>query len=489
MVSTRNGTHSMIFDSVRSSPLPFLLLLATFLGGCTGEEPPPPRPKNVLLLLIDTLRADHLGAYGYHRDTSPVLDQLAAEGVLFEDVTSAAPTTFPSINSLFTSRTPDLFYRTSVQDFGIPEEITTLAEALRAAGLRTAAISPSPVVRQAPSFFNPSGGFGQGFDSFDESCGYKERHVPPYTTPCVNEKALEILDELTAEGNPFFFYVHYLDPHDPYVPPEEDRVFSSDYESPLQFINEGRTYPLTRALFGTDEPVELTERDIQHMVDLYDDEIRGVDAAIGELLARLEELGALEDTLVVVVSDHGESFLEHPTAWQHGRSVYQSELHVPLMFRWPQGLPAGQRRTEAVCSIDVMPSILDLMGLAPVEGMAGAPLLGPDMAAPRESNEVCFAAGRANWKAQNANLLALRQGRAKIIYDRGQDAYEIYNLASDAEEKNNLAPESWEQAPQSMLSLRSALDLFGDLTPLESDEAVALDPEAEKALRALGYIQ
>ena len=478
----------MIFDSVRSSALPVALLLVS-LGGCSGEEPQPPRPKNVLLLMIDTLRADHLGAYGYHRDTSPVLDQLAAEGVLFEDVTSAAPTTFPSINSLFTSRTPDLFYRTSAEDLGIPEELTTLAESLRAAGLQTAAISPSPVVRQAPSYFNPYGGFGQGFDRFDESCGYKEQHVPSYTTPCVNEKAMEILEELTAEGNPFFFYVHYLDPHDPYVPPEEDRLFSAEYESKLPFINEGRTYPLTRALFGTADPVEFTERDIQHMIDLYDDEIRGVDAAVGELLARLDSLEGLDDTLVVVIADHGESFLERPTAWQHGRSVYQSELHVPLMFRWPRGLPAGERRSEAVCSIDVMPTILDLMGLEPVEGMAGAPLLGSGEAAPRESNEVCFAAGRADWKAQNANLLALRQGRAKIIYDRGQDAYEIYNLSSDAGETNNLAPESWDEAPQNMLSLRSALDLFGDLSPLETDDAVALDPEAEKALRALGYIQ
>lgn len=487
MNSTRNGGNPSPLRFLPRALLWMIALLAVGLGGC-AQERPEPRPKNVLILMIDTLRADHLGAYGYPRETSPVLDQLAAEGILFEDVTSAAPTTFPSVNSLFTSRTPDLFYRTSSRDLGIPEELTTLAEALRDAGLQTAAISPSPVVRQAPSFFNPDGGFGQGFDRFDETCGYKERHVPSYTTPCVNEKALEILDDLTADGNPFFFYVHYLDPHDPYVPPEENRVFSAGYESELQFVSEGRTYPLTQALFGTGEPVDYSERDIQHMIDLYDDEIRGVDTAIGELLARLEERGVLDDTLVVVVSDHGESFLEHPTAWQHGRSVYQSELHVPLLFRWPGGLPAGERRSEAVCSIDVMPTILELMGLEPVEGMVGSSLLGPD-AAGRESNEICFAAGRANWKAQNANLLALRQGRAKIIYDRGQDAYEVYNLSSDAGEKNNLAPESWDQAPQNMLSLRTALDLFGDLTPLGADEAVALDPEAEKALRALGYIQ
>lgn len=473
-------------------PLAVLALLAA--AGCTRPEPPGPR--NVVLVLTDTLRADHLGVYGYGRDTSPFIDRLAAEGVLFEDVVSAAPATFPSVNSLFTSRSPDVFYHTSSEDFGIPEELPTLAELLRDAGFRTAAVSASPVVRAAPSYFNPYGGFGQGFEAFDESCGYREEYVPGYSSDCVTDRALEHLallleksqdgtSEDDAQPQPFFLYVHYLDPHDPYAPPQERRRFSAETTSEHEYIRGGRTFPITRTLFGGQPTVTWDEGDIEHLVNLYDDEIHAVDSEIGRLIGALEERGVLDDTLVVLVSDHGESFLEHG-AIQHGQSVYQSEIHVPLIFRWP-GL-APTRRPEPVCSVDVMPTVLALLRRPIPESLVGVPLLGEGAPESRPSS-LCFAAGRADWRSQSANLLALRRERAKIIYDRRRDHYEIYDLRGDPHEKNNLAPESWDAAARDLRALRAALDTFGDLTPLAGDAAIELDPEAERALRALGYIQ
>ena len=475
-----------------TSPFPGARLLAAALALTTGlscNDREPPRPENVLFVLVDTLRADHLGTYGYERQTSPFIDSLASQGVLFEDVTSAAPATFPAVNSLLTSRTPDHFYRTSSRDFGIPESLTTLAEVFHEAGLYTAAISPSPVVRREPSFFNPDGGFGQGFASFDESCGYAKQHVPSFTSDCVLDRAREFFDarELHGRAQPFFLYLHFLDPHDPYGPPASARRFSRDYKATSDFVNEGRTGPLTRMWFGGGEPVPFTTRDLEHFIDLYDDEIRAVDQAIGDLLTDLEARGVLDKTLVVLVSDHGESFLEHPRAWQHGRSLYQTELHVPLIFRWPAGLPKGERRPEPVCSVDVMPTILDLMGVPAPRDMVGVALFGPRRARRPGESRTCFAAGRADWRAQNANLLALRDGPNKIIFDRIKDRHELYDLEVDPDETEDLSPGDWSDATEATALLRKSLDALAEHPLVKSP--VALDDQAESALQALGYIE
>ena len=462
--------------------------VAAGVSGCAAPEPPPPaKPRNVVVILLDTLRADHLGAYGYHRPTSPYFDELASRGVLFEHATSAAPATFPSVNSLFTSRLPDLFFDTSSEDLGIPEELTTMAEAYGAAGYQTAAVSASPVVRASPSFFNPAGGFGQGFESFDESCGYSERHVPSYTAPCVTDQAVATLDGL-GEG-PFFFYIHYLDPHDPYQPPEDGVIFHTPGEyQKIPSVAEGRTYPITRSILGrSEEPIEVRPEDIQHLVDLYDGEIRAVDSELERLMTAFEERGLAEDTLFVFVSDHGESFLEHENVLQHGRSVYQSELHVVLMFYWPKGLEPTRRR-EPVCSVDVMPTLMELSGLEIPEGSQGVALLGLDDR-PRRGRGSCVAAGRPDWRARQADLLALRMGSDKVIYRRSADRWEMYDLNEDADELRDLL--AGDTPPERFATLRQTADAWIQaIAAADSDEGpIELDPEVEKALRALGYIQ
>ncbi|MGH9361061.1 MAG: sulfatase-like hydrolase/transferase, partial [Thermoanaerobaculia bacterium] len=179
------------------------LVLAACAGG--GE----PRPLNVVLVLVDTLRADHLGVYGYRRPTSPALDAFAREAVVFTDARSQAGCTFPSVNSLLTSQLPERFLGQPEGRIGIPDGIPTLPEILRARGWATAAVSASAVVRRRPIRHNPHGGFGRGFDLFLEECAWK-------SAACVNERALAALDTLPR---PFFLYLHYLEPHAPYRPP------------------------------------------------------------------------------------------------------------------------------------------------------------------------------------------------------------------------------------------------------------------------------
>ena len=418
--------------------------------------------------------------FGYPRPTSPFLDQLASQGVLFENMVSAAPATFPSVNSLFTSRQPNIFYQTSAKNFGIPEEMVTLAEIFRNQGLRTAAVSSSPVVRNSPSGFNPTGGFGRGFETFDESCGLKQRSVPAFSAPCITEQAIAALE--TFGENPFFLYVHYLDPHDPYAPPPTSNQFAGSYQG-KKFIAEGQTYPIRQLLDGKRDDFEIEEEDILHLIALYDGEILAVDGYIEKLFAEFRKKGLMEDTLFVFVSDHGESFLEHEGVWQHARSVYQTELRTLLLFYWQGQWSEGMRRSDVVCTIDVMPSILDLVGLEIPEEVQGRPLFSDSQGNRRDG--LCLSAGRANWRAQQSNLLALRLGHEKLIYDRKNDHYEMYNLALDPDEQMNLAEEGKGERLQALKAILAELDKG---TRNSEGEAVQLDPEAEKALRALGYI-
>jgi arylsulfatase A-like enzyme len=292
------------------------------------------------------------------------------------------------------------------------------------------------------------------------------------------EKTVEVLD--TFGDDRFFLYVHVLDPHDPYVPPEENKIFGEPYEG-KDFIAEGRTFPVKQLLNGARDDFTLEPADIQHFIDLYDAEILAVDGHLRQLFAQFEARGLLEDTLFVFVSDHGESFLEHEGVFQHGTSLYQSEIHTLFLLYRKGHWSGGERRGELACTIDVMPTVLEIAGLPTPEGTEGMSLLNLDRAGRR--GKLCHSAGRADWRAQQANLLALRAGSEKLIFDRGADHYELYDLSRDADETNNLASSD---NPR-LAPLRTVLETWDQ--SLDGQEgSVELDPEAEKALRALGYI-
>lgn len=477
-------------DPVRSTRRLVLLLLLAVAAVCSigiiWLRSKNSFPRNVALILIDTLRADHLGVYGYKQETSPFFDRLASKGILFENAVSAAPMTFPSVNSLFTSRSPTVFYETTGRDLGIPPEMSTLAEVFRDHGFRTAAVSASPVVRHSPSRWNEQGGFSQGFERFDEHCARGGKRVESHTTACVTDQALEILSSFGRER--FFLYVHYLDPHDPYQPPADWNRFAEDYRG-KDFISRGSTNPIKQWLYqGGDDP-QLNEGDVQHLRDLYNGEIRAVDASLQRLLDGFAEQEQLRETLFVFLSDHGESFMEHNHI-QHGHNMYQTDLHIPLLFYWPQRWPAGERRSDLVCTVDVMPTILTLAGLPTPEGARGVPLLGPE-AASHHATRSCFSEGRPNWRARRGRYVSLRMGTEKIIYDREQDAYELYDLAADPDELENLAPAGGKAGSPRFRALKEALQLWTRLYRQKptSGGPAALDPDAERALRELGYIE
>lgn len=320
-----------------------------------GEEP----AKNLVLLLIDTLRADRLNCYGYdQRRTSPRLDEFAVEGALFERVLAPAPWTIASTGTLFTGLQPFRHGFTFPDRAPLSSKAVTAAEIFLEQGFKTGAFSANLLVCE-------ESGFAQGFDDFEL---LEFEHARTMT-----DKAIDWLD--LNSSLPFFLYVHYFDPHDPYEDPDGlYKGFDPDYEGPC---NGDIANAESKVKAGEDSG--LSDRDVEHLLARYDAEIKFADGEIGRLLDRIDQLGLTENTVVAIVSDHGEQFLEH-RGLKHGTSVHQEELWVPWLLRAPGQVPAGARIEAPVGLSDVLPTCLALAGLDPLEGIDGLALDVPSLA-------------------------------------------------------------------------------------------------------------
>ncbi|MGD2115592.1 MAG: sulfatase, partial [Acidobacteriota bacterium] len=394
---------------------------------------PPPRP-NVIVLLVDTLRADGLGAYGYDRPTSPHLDALAEESFLFEQARAQAPCTFPSVNSFLTGLPPSRFSGQPEGRMGIPEDADSLAEILRRAGYATAAVSASPIVRKNPGQFNPHGGFDPGFDRFVDSCVWNPASV-------VNDHALAQLDALPE---PFFLYLHYMDPHGPYRPPADwpKRFADAGFEG-SDAVRRGDPRPLARTIaeaLRAGEPLEpgaVPAAAVAHLRNLYDEEIAYFDSQLGRLLGELTARGLDGSTVLVLASDHGEEFFEHGRL-KHCNTVFDTEIRTPLLLRLPPGLePAPPRRIGAnAANLDLVPTLLDYLRIEPPAELAGRSLRGAiadaeNPVSPSEQPPVVAA-----WGGQRAAT----DGRYKLIVrpGAGGGSRRLYDLAADPGETRDL---------------------------------------------------
>jgi arylsulfatase A-like enzyme len=323
----------------RTVAVPTLLTAAVALGAFACSEKRAPARPNVLVLLLDTTRADHLGALGYERDTSPNIDRLARENLLYTRAYTEAPWTPPSVATLFSGlwasshgMMPSAGTDTAMQR--LDEHVLTLAEILKSAGYKTAGISANP-------WISPEFGYDQGFDSY--AVKHKE------AADVITDAGLAKLDELRAGGAPFFLYLHYLDPHRPYSLPKEYEPYKGQLKS-ARF-----TPPMLK------------------FVNTYDAEIRYLDASLGRLFAQLKAKGLYDDLVIVLVSDHGEQFGEHGYSG-HGWTLYDEELHVPLIVK-PGRIEKGRSSDRVVSMIDVLPTLLTLVDVAKPPGLPGLNLL------------------------------------------------------------------------------------------------------------------
>jgi len=451
---------------------PAAALVALLLAGCAREPSPAPvaapKVRNLVVILVDTLRADHLSLYGYERPTSPNLDRLAGRsGIVFENARSQSNCTFPSVNSLLTSRAPTVFLAGLRETgFAIPEATPSIARRLADAGYATAAVSASPIVRATPSPENEAGGFGDGFDSFDEECRWRE-------AACVMARARPALDELPE---PFFVYLHFLEPHDPYRPqpfPGGGHPFAGDGpEGPdKEWVRLGDPRPVANHLYSGEPDPGLTDADLEHLVALYDEEILYWDEQMLEIFARLERRGMLESTAIAIVSDHGEEFLEHGHV-KHCRTLYDTEIGVPMVLFVPGRGPL--RVTAPVSNLDLVPTLLDLVGVE-----------APDGALEGRSLRPLFEGGtlpRAPQFAAYGQLRAVVDGGWKLVRNLRARETELYDLGSDPGETGDRAT----AAPDEVRRLRLLLGEWRRSTEPEGARQGA--DEAEKQLRAVGYL-
>lgn len=433
-----------------------------------------PGPTNVVVYLIDTLRADHTSAYGYARDTTPHLARLAAGGMRFDLAYSTAARTRPATASLLTALYPG--YHGAHSGLALSPQVTTLAERFHAAGWSTWAFVTNGHV------FGNGLNFEQGFDRFQAVPGSRQAHHA--RTEEVNEVLFPHLDAVADE--PFLLYVHALDPHAPYDPPPgyAGRFTDPAYAGPVR-PDQTTTEYLNR--------LDIGERDLAHVVGLYDEDILYQDAMFGLLLERLEKLGVRERTIVVVVSDHGEEFREHGS-WAHGGRLFEEQTHVPLVIQVP-GVDAFAGRTvqTPVQIVDVMPTLLTWFGIdgaAACQGRDLTPLLGEAAAAPAPAERPIYA--EETTYTAGAELKSVRLGSWKFIRTAvGEELSEanlLFDLAADPGESRNLARTQrrklWEMNRQLAAQEASWAKSFrvAHGTPEQ------LDDRTRKQLEALGYL-
>lgn len=401
---------------------------------------------NILLVAIDTLRADHLGCYGYARPTSPHLDRLAAEGVLFEDHYAPHIPTHPGFTTLFTGMDAFTHQRVRLGGDVLPDpKIKTLAQLLAEAGYRTAAVD------NLPEWFR------QGFELY-RSYKWPWPMAPGQAwrrAELVNDLALPLLDELAAgtreSSRPFFLFLHYWDPHTPYLPPPPyHRAFYEGNEKDPAHLEAPWSMkgPFEFEVFNEyfKAWIEPDVTDARFVAAEYDALIAYVDAELQRLWHRLSEHGLDERTLIVVTSDHGEVLYEHPCWFDH-HGLYESNVRVPLLLRWPRRLPAGRRVRGFVRHQDQAPTILDLAGLGELaarermDGRSAVPLIFAPAGERRGLVDRLYLTENT-WMRKRA----WRTPEWKLIDGMEPDIHhfpllELYHLPTDPEEQHNLAPE------------------------------------------------
>ncbi|MCH7519439.1 MAG: sulfatase [Candidatus Dadabacteria bacterium] len=416
-----------------------------------------PDGPNVILISIDTLRADHLGSYGYGRNTSPNIDKLAEEGVLFENAFTQAPWTLPAMATIHTSLYPSEHGATRY-NLKLKDNFITLAEYMRNNFYKTIGIISTPYV-------SSKYGFSQGYDIFEEYIMGTEGTSSEHLT----ERAIEYISD--NQDNKFFLWIHYFDPHAIYL-------YHEDY-------NYGRNYSgnlpanLSVEFLKSDKNSFNTE-DIEYVKDIYDEEISYTDHNIGKLINNIEELGLKEDTVIIITADHGEEFMER-NGFGHGKSVYNELIRIPLIIYNPY--KQKQRIEENVETRSIPKTILELSGID--SGSFG----GENLLALDQSNieNYIYSEGTGSM-GENTLREAIVLDQFKLIKNIQYQTFELYDLRSDPNEKINLFNTEQINIKSKQNELMSKLSKH-QKQRLGELQKVELSKEDIKRLKALGYIQ
>ncbi|MEE8278834.1 MAG: sulfatase [Thermoanaerobaculia bacterium] len=421
----------------------------------------------MVLVVVDTLRADHLGLYGYRRPTSPELDRWAQKGAVFENAYATSPWTLASFGSLYTGRLPERHragFKFGRRRFSsLDPAVPTLAELFAAEGHTTASIITNV-------YLGPTFGLDRGFETFVDLAG--DATEPPQTADVVVDRALAWLAERRPD-EPFLLSIHLLDPHLPYgAPPPERGRFTRGYAGALQL-------PFDRLGQVRSGKLRLTEADREFLAGAYDEEIAFVDRQLGRLFVGLDEAGLFERGLVFFTSDHGEEFLEHG-GFEHGHAMFQEVLRIPMIV-WGAGIDAG-RLASPVSLIDILPTLAEAAGFHVPAGVEGTSLWGA-LARGEDLPPGRWVA--AQWTLQGPQRQALVAWPLKAVLNLRTGRARLFHLVDDPAERRDLAATDRDRLQELLRDLRRILP---DRRPSEGAVAT-LDERTEAQLRALGYLQ
>jgi arylsulfatase A-like enzyme len=461
--------------SSQRAGLALAALAAVLLAACSGSGGG--KPRNVLLISLDTLRPDHLGCYGHARETSPTIDALAAEGVRFAQALSPAPWTLPSHASMFTGLYPS---HHGVKDYThrLPEGVLTLAEILAQQGFQTGAVV------NTWNIANPSFEIFQGIAPADVH--YVRESVPgPGGSQRIANTGPEVAARAQAwlaardRARPFFLFAHFYDAHTDFTPDEEyRRRFVSPYPAGRLDGSTGQLYALR------DRGVRLGADDLRHLRELYEAEIRQLDDVLAGFLAFLDEQGLSDETLIVLTSDHGEEFQEHG-GLLHGRTQFEELLRVPLILAGP-GVPRGVVVEQPVGLIDLLPTILGRLELALPSGIDGLDLA-PTWSGTDLAQRPFFGEADHNNVVDGKSVIDIKRmvrlGHEKLHLDRHTGREALYDLARDPLEQRDLAS----SAPERAAALRELLTRFGQGARGAEASGKQLSGEELQLLQQLGY--
>ncbi len=468
------------------------VLLAAFALPALTRPAAPERAMNVLLVSVDALRRDHLGCYGYERVKTPNFDRFAASATKFENAYCNSPWTLPSMASVITGRYPavcgvDELHRLRP---GIP----TLAEILRSRGYRNEAYVTN-------IFMGPEYGYANGFDLYlmngDRRWLYPFRGTLLYEWVSTGLRALDhrlgwrrddtryngdetvaALRRLGKGRRPFFLWCHFMDPHNPYAPPP-------GYVPAYPGIAPARAYELLEKLQAPGWNVgewPIDESRVRLFEMLYDGEIAHVDEQFGRIIGALEDEGLDRNTIVLVLNDHGEEFFDHGS-YGHGHTLYPELIDMVLLARLPGEKSLGAARGRYITHVDIVPTILDALGVNPPAELDGRSVL---REAPAAGNE---AAAVAECLQSGADKKAIRRDEWLLILDLGTNERELYNLAEDPGAREDLAGQGLAIEEELNLGIARHVKVTDEkIRRLGRVATVALSEARKARLRGLGYI-
>jgi len=449
------------------------------------------REENIVLITVDSLRADHLSLYGYKEKTSPTLDRLANEGVVFTEAISNGSHTMTSFPAILTSAYGSMYGGCGY----LSKERTSIAEVIGKEGYSTAAFHSNPYLSKACNY-------DRGFDVFYDSIendfslfkfksldklaklsGQRRKattllslvlkiysHIQPYRIPyeraeIITGKAVNWLREC---NNRFFIWIHYMDTHWPWVP--------------LDFMNGSVSVKEAMWLWWKMllDPSSLSDEDLEKLIKLYDGEIRHLDHSIGIFFRSLKKMGLYDNSLILLTSDHGEEFKEHGDIGHHNLKLYEQLIHVPLVIKFPT-LYGGTVISNLVSLLDIAPTITDWLGISKPEKWIGSSLL-PLLAGERLERTGVISEGRIK---QGDNMVSYRSKRWKLILDEERKERELYDLLSDPKETKNLSEIMPDKVEEFEVELsKHLLKTTGSVVSLPK---IDHDERIKDRLKALGY--